>query len=299
MNTKTLIMTAVVWTALGVRAVHAQVPQIPPPNEVMSGLAPSSTQTYGPVTGQVGKYQLSSWIKGDGDPCCGQTGEDGPIQTELFLRIGPSIVAGNGTVADVLQTGLYLGGGGRVLFFDLPMSSAWTIELSVANINNHAHAGPTAFPLEKIVPQDPANPATPRDATGNLPPQRVFFGKDGLPGVTLRSLNRTFFNVGGGKEWYLWGNAHSNGNTARVGFDAGGRWGSASAQFNEIQHKTDVIGGVWAAAHGDVEFPICGCCVLQAGFRVEYGYTWSDILQIQNKSDVQDINLLFNIGMRF
>ena len=127
----------------------------------------------------------------------------------------------------------------------------------------------------------------------------MFFGKDGIPGVTLRQLNRTFFDVGAGKEWYLWGAANSTGPMFRIGLDGGGRWGSAMAEFNEIRHRTDVIGGVWAAGHADFEIPCGGCCIFQAGLRVEYGYTWSDILQIQNKSDVQDINILFNVGLRF
>ena len=104
--------------------------------------------------------------------------------------------------------------------------------------------------------------------------------------------------MGGGREWYLFGSASSGCTMWRFGFDTGGRWGSERADFNEIRHRNDMIGGIWAAAHTDVEIP-WGCCVLQAGFRVEYGYTWSDILQIQNKSDVQDINILFNFGVRF
>ena len=56
--------------------------------------------------------------------------------------------------------------------------------------------------------------------------------------------------------------------------------------------------GVFLAVHSDLEIP-CGCCIFQAGLRSEYGYTWADILQRQNNSDVQDINLLFNLGLRF
>jgi hypothetical protein len=209
--------------------------------------------------------------------------------------------AGSGTIASVLETGLYLGAGGRTLFFDPCKTSAWTVELGLANISNHAHAPTkyTGIPLNIFVPQNPASPVTPPDATGNLPPQRVSFGQNGVPGVTLRQFNRTFFNVGGGREWYLWGAANCGGPAWRVGADTGGRWGSAMAEFNEIRHRTDVIGGFWVAAHSDVEVPCCGCCIFQAGFRIEYDYTWSDILQIQNKSDVQGINFLFNMGIRF
>ena len=63
-------------------------------------------------------------------------------------------------------------------------------------------------------------------------------------------------------------------------------------------HLTDTIGGVYASLHSDLDIP-CGCCVFQLGFRAEWDYTWSDILQIQNKSDVQDINLMVSLGVRY
>ena len=78
----------------------------------------------------------------------------------------------------------------------------------------------------------------------------------------------------------------------------GGAWGSASAEFNEIRHRTDVVGGVLASVHTDLEFPIgCCCCVFYTGFRLEWSYIWGDILQ--RKSDIEEINLLFTLGVRF
>ena len=35
------------------------------------------------------------------------------------------------------------------------------------------------------------------------------------------------------------------------------------------------------------------------GVRLEWDYTWMDILQHQNNSDLQDINLILNTGFRF
>jgi hypothetical protein len=49
---------------------------------------------------------------------------------------------------------------------------------------------------------------------------------------------------------------------------------------------------------GRVSFP-CGCGWFVAGFRAEWGYVWSDILQRQNNSDLILINLLGSIGYRF
>ena len=46
------------------------------------------------------------------------------------------------------------------------------------------------------------------------------------------------------------------------------------------------------ALHGDVERPT-GCCVMFIGGRLEYGAIWSDVLQRQNDTDVQMVNLFF------
>jgi hypothetical protein len=59
-----------------------------------------------------------------------------------------------------------------------------------------------------------------------------------------------------------------------------------------------VIGGVWVALHSLLEVP-WGCGWFVAGFRAEWGYTWSDILQSLNNSDLQTINLLGSVGYRF
>ena len=82
----------------------------------------------------------------------------------------------------------------------------------------------------------------------------------------------------------------------RVCLDAGGRYGSSRGDFFEITHETDVIGGMYTGLQTDLEIP-CRRCVCHFGARVEYGYTWSDMLQ--RESDMQDINVLFEIGVRY
>jgi hypothetical protein len=283
MNAKTVFSTALLVTVCGLGTVRGQTPggmspldTAPPPTQAdVSAEATPTTQEF-PQS-----FQLSSWIRGDIHQCCNCCGGSGPIQTELFFRIGPSIPLGTGTVASVLQTGYYVGGGARELFFDTEMTHAWTIELGIANIYNHAHAPPyPGIPLTIFIQQPTGVPVLTSTS------------------ATLEALNRTYLDVGGGYEWYLWGSARCHDKNWRIGCDTGGRWGSEKADFNEIPHRTDVIGGVWTAVHTDLEIP-CGCCTFQAGLRIEYGYTWSDIMQIQNKSDVQDLNILFNMGMRF
>jgi hypothetical protein len=292
MNAKTVFTTALLVTAFGFGAVRGQTPgamnpldTVPPP-----GVSNYDTDAKPALTEPSRNFQLSSWIRGDKYCCCGPCGGNGPIQAEAFIRSGPSVPLGNGTLADVLQTGFYVGGGMRTLFFDQSQVNAWTVELGVANIYNHAHRPNNypGIPLNILVP----NP------TAGGPPLSVSFGKNGVPGVTLEAFNRTFFDVGVGREWYLWGSASNHGPNCRIGCDSGGRWGTARAEFNEIPHRTDTIGGIWVSAHADLEIP-CGCCMFQSGFRFEYDYTWSDILQIQNKSDVQDLNFLFTVGLRF
>ena len=83
-----------------------------------------------------------------------------------------------------------------------------------------------------------------------------------------------------------------------MGVDVGGRYGTEKLEVTNFRHLTDTNAGVFLAVHSDVEIP-CGCCIFQAGLRSEYGYTWSDILQRQNNSDIQDISLLVNLGLRF
>ena len=83
-----------------------------------------------------------------------------------------------------------------------------------------------------------------------------------------------------------------------VGLNAGGRLGSARTEFNEFNHRQDVIGGMFCTLSMDMEIP-CGCCTFWTGMRTEWGYTWSDVLQRRNDSDMQDVNILFTAGVRF
>src|SRR5262249_4644434 len=116
--------------------------------------------------------------------------------------------------------------------------------------------------------------------------------------VTLRDLNRTFGNLALGREWYLTGPMDSCGLRWRFGCDVTGRFGTAKARFDEIRHITDTIYGLGLALHTDIEKQ-CGCCTWFAGFRTEWDYTWSDILQQQNDSNIQDVNFLITLGVRF
>ena len=78
---------------------------------------------------------------------------------------------------------------------------------------------------------------------------------------------------------------------------AGGRYGAATVKFNEIRHHTQVIEGIYAAIHTDLEIP-WGRCTYLAGIRGEYGFTWSNIFD-RGQGDLQDLTALFNLGVRY
>ncbi|MGH9677652.1 MAG: hypothetical protein ACRD36_11175, partial [Candidatus Acidiferrum sp.] len=214
---------------------------------------------------------MSSWMMGTSPSgCCGPTGRFGPIGAEIFFRVGPTFDVSSGLFGHELNVGWDIEGGGRTLFFNKAMDAAWIVTLSVSNINEHAHDQTVVARVNDVSIQ--------QAGLANLfPAQNPNTKIPNFP-VTVRSLNRTYVNLGGGREWYLWGSAAEKGLNDgqlpnwRVGFDAGGRYGSAKLELNEIRNRSDNIGGLYAAIFSDVEWP-CGCCVITTGLRTEYGYT--------------------------
>jgi hypothetical protein len=221
---------------------------------------------------------LSSWLTYSRPDCCGPVGGNGPIDAELYVRTGPTITFGDGILAHLLNgaAGWDVQAGGRSLFFNAPQTAAWTVDLSLNYIYNHSKTDPK--PMIEVA----ASPTSPPTA---------------IP-VTLRNLHRTFADVALGREWYLHAPADACDWRWRVGGDVGGRLGTAKAEFDEIQHRTDTIYGVVTSIHTDVEKPY-GCCTMSVGFRAEWDFTWMDILQRQNDSNIQDVNLLVTFGVRF
>jgi len=245
-----------------------------------SGTPPAAnTSTHGPA-------KLSSWIIGTDCDCCGELGDHMPIKNELFIRSGFSFIGGSGQLADSLDTGWMIEGGGRVLCFNGRGDMAWTLEGSLSNIHNSGTNPPPQVTFLNI-------PAS--DSQGGLILQPTVV-------TAVKALNRTFVSAGVGQEWYMFGAAtgtRSCDNALwRVGWDVGGRYGSAKLELTDIRHRTDVIGAAYLALHTDIDIP-WGCCVFQVGLRAEYDYTWSDVLQLQNKSDLEGYNLLFNVGVRY
>lgn len=217
-----------------------------------------------------GNHGLSDYItyrNGCGRAGCFSNGFDPPIGTEIYLRSGLTFPFGGDLFGDILGVGWNIQGGGKTLFFDDAYVRPWFVDISLGNFNNRATSESSRRPFQLI-------------------------GQN----VTVRDYNRTFVGLGVGQHWYLSGNGLEGG--VRLGLDGGGRWGSASVRLTNLQHQTDVVGGIYVGGQIDWETPMnCSDCFLVLGLRGEWDYTWSDILD--RTSDVSGFNLMFHMGVRY
>lgn len=281
---KIVFPTVLVWAFLGLGLARGQYsatedatipdapPLLPPPTEPIFVPTQSCPSPY------------VQWCRPGSCYC--PVGRDGPIQTELYLRAGWSLPFGNGVYGEHLKNGWSFQGGARVFFFKPTPTEAFFVDLGVTNVWNPAGPNPPPLQLNIIVP-NPLGVAT-----------RVVYGANGVPGVTIRDLNQTFVNVGVGYSWFLPPPKFIEHGRWRWIVDGGGRYGTASAQFYEIRHRSDVIQGAYFGVESNLEIP-WGCCTFVYGFRTEYNYSWIDVLQTQNFADLQFINLMFTAGVRF
>lgn len=204
-------------------------------------------------------------------------GRNGPIGHEIYLLTGPTIPAGSGVLAQNLNTGWMVEGGGRTLFFHPDQNRAWTIRFGITFQENQGHDAAPTYPL---------------------------FGMT----VRTRSLYRYSATTALGREWFRHGNPawSEYPNTLRFGFDFGARWGGQRLNLDVIddpidnttyRHYHDIFGGVVVGLQGGVEFPRPSW-VWHTGFRAEYGYNWSNMIRGQN-SNIHDVNLLLTTGFRY
>jgi hypothetical protein len=217
------------------------------------------------------------WILYTRPDCCGPWGKNGPIGTEVYLRTGPSRPVATGILHETLSTGWMVDGGGRTLLFNPATDAAWTFDYGLSYTYNNGGRPDITFDL---------------------------FGST----VNVREYHRTSVNFAIGREWYLVQPAYVPGRHLRVGFDSGGRWGASRVNLNDVSpgtpepppllHKYDVYGAFFTALHTDLEFPCSDCSWFITGLRLEWNYNWSSILPGQ-KSDLQDVNLLWTFGYRF
>jgi hypothetical protein len=279
MNAKSVtsaVLVAWCWVA-GAFAQDYPGPAIGPPpiRKDLSGraeLVPPPEDAQPPSTG------LSEWITGKRGDCCTSAGPPTPIEGELFVRSGVSIPVGGNYLGRNLQVGWTIEVGVRGLLFNSEMTRAWVAEVHIVNSNDSGISNADPVTLNIFQP----------NAAGTSTQSNV--------AVTPNHYNRTLGGLGFGRDWYLWGAANAPGNKLRWGLDAGGRYGSGDMTYNEIRHRTDTLGGIYAALHAELEVP-CGHCYLSWGLRSEWAYTWGDILQKQ--SDVQELNLLAVFSVRY
>jgi hypothetical protein len=223
--------------------------------------------------------------------CCDLTGRNGPIGSEVYVRTGTSVPIGGGLFGSVMKPGWDVEGGVRALLFNPEQTRAWTADLSVTNIHYYTSTAKSA-PLINFASQ-----VTIPSTTGGTPTTQTVIIPQFF--VTPAGLNDTTVNLAFGRECYLIGAANTCSEPRwRIGGDVGGRWGSSRLDLVEIKHKTGSISGFFFSLHSDLEIP-CGCCILFAGLRMEYGYTFSKILQQQNDTDLQVLNFVGTVGLRF
>ena len=226
--------------------------------------------------------------------CCGPVGQcGGPMGYELFIRSGFAFPVGDSIFDRFLHTGWDIEGGARLYLFNPPSTAAWVGTMSISNIFARTGDENQTVILDNVVVHVPnATPGGIQVGATKTIPQ--------FP-VTVSSLNMTFVNLGFGRERWLHGSADPGQQRCwnwRAGWDVGGRWGSAKVNFDQIQHHTDIVGGMYAALHSDVEWPFrCGIGV--AGVRLEYNYIWTSLLQDQNNGNFSSLNYLLQLGVRF
>ncbi len=338
MSVKQIGLTGLCWLLCGLSWLHAQGPAGgPTAPEAPSLYTPFRTDVGGeaptnPVTSATGSGPLSSAFRpapagttpegialDEGSPppppmvpiplapplspylnyahspcCCGPVGKcGGPIGFDVFIRAGLVFPIGPSIFDRYLNTGWDVEGGARLYLFNPPSTAAWTATMSVSNMyerTGNSNQPVTMFNVPVILPPSP---------TSTFPVRSIQV----VPSIdlTVNYLNMTFVNLGFGREWWLCGSAdpgQTHGWNWKVGLDGGGRWGSAKVAFNEIQHKTDVVGGLYGAIYSNIEHPF-RCGIPFAGVRLEYNYIWTSLLQDQNNGDFQSLNLLFQLGVRF
>lgn len=249
------------------------------------GYVPLSRQSIvvgggGESTPLVGNGACRRPLVGGGATCDGPVGGNAAIGSEVILRNGASLPIGGQTLSRDLGAGYTVGVDLRTHFYTLDYRESWFVDIGVSDSFNQARTGFTDVHTLNIIQP---NALTGLPTRMNLP-------------VTIKDYNRSFFNYGVGKEWFLWNDALVVGDNFRFAVDVGGRYGTSSARFNEIRHRTDTLKGTYVGAQATWETPT-SFGIFGVGVRTEWSYTWGDILQVS--SDIQEINVLLNLGIRY
>lgn len=221
--------------------------------------------------------------------CCGPVGANGPVTYETYFRTGPSLITGGGPMTAVVKTfGWNLQAGARSLLFNPTGDAAWVLDLGLGYTENRGRGA--ASPL-------------------NILSNSVRFGgaTPGTFAAGVTELRRTSFNYGIGRDYFLngpgaVGQAPEYGNF-RLGWDVGGRWGTASIDFEPFgdpdgyRRRQGVYHSAYLAGQATWEKP-CGGWTFYMGGRVEWSYNWTNLIP-PNDGEFRDMNLLLTLGVRF
>jgi hypothetical protein len=278
---------ALLTTLLATCSAKSQPPYAKPVQQPSSDKAATTESVPAPVA-------VSPWLVPDS--YTDEVPPGPPIGVEIYFQSGFSVpLRSSLPTAELLgrdmKTGYVVQGGVRTLFFNEAATRAWVVDLSLSHFSN-GHNQDIEYPLRVI------------DFTGNFDPNTgqdevklIQFGTPTKPGIKIRDTDRTYVNLGIGRDYFLFGGtAESEGRNWRFGWDLGGRYGALSQEYDILKHRTDVIGGVYGGVHSDVLVP-SRWGVLLFGFRTEWAYTWSDILQ--RASDIEEVNFMLTLGWRY
>jgi hypothetical protein len=231
----------------------------------------------------------SPWCGADG--CCGPTGGNGLLTYELYSRTGPSLPVQGGGFIGRLNTGWVVEAGVRTLFFNTEADAAWVVDVGLSYTYNRGRQQRNV--LQVYAPQ-------PRDFSGNLT------GPDRLEVFGIRGLHRTNFNIAIGRDWFAYGPAtvgSANRVNWRYGGDIGFRWGTSHVdlvpQANERNYlrRTGITDSIFFGGHVDREVNF-GNWIFFNGLRMEYDYTWTNVIPDHN-GDIVSLNFLMYAGVRF
>jgi hypothetical protein len=260
------------------------------PTSTLAGTPPTQPAPPGVVSGLPPGAYASPWT-GDKPGCCGPLG-GGPIGYELYVETGPNIIGHNSQLGAVLHTGWMVGVGTRSFLFNTDANAAWTLNLGISYTFNRADQSTQLIVVNK------GSSSTVNGTTQTTPPTPQQF--------VLRDLDRTSFNFGIGRDWWIWGpgaSGYESGWNWRIGPEIGGRWGTAHVDMiplnvqNGYFRRQDVYHSIYGGVHSNVEVPI-GSWIWFSGVNIQYGYDWTNLIPPLS-AGLGNVNLMMTTGVRF
>ena len=236
-----------------------------------------------------------------GPNCCGPTGGNGPILSDVYVRTGPNFPFGGG-IAKGLKNGWGVQVGGRSLFVNPEGSAAWVVDLHVFYTGNKGNnAGIYEVRSSAFADRQPQRGALTR-ADGTVLSQTLAFN--------IKNYDRSGVGVGFGRDYFMPGVMNG---AASFGFDIGGRWGASHVDLVAVDNvnrdpgspfdrqrlvfrEYDVFAEAFAALNAKWEIPM-GTWAFTYGVRGEYAMTFTDI--VPTSGTFSNFNVFLSAGIRY